>query len=160
MSQKLVAKSTSLGRAFDESRDVGECQTSTAWRKSDPEIWRQSRKRIVGDFWVSCRKFAEQRTLTSVRKSHDADISENLQAQSDMALLCWNAFFGVSRSTVDRRGKSRIASPACSPTCNDDAFAILDEVGQDFFRVDVRQDRTKRNVNRKIQSIPAMLVSA
>ena len=67
MTQKPVAESRTFGGAFDQSRNIGDDEAAVVIGPHDPELRRERRERIIGDFRPRCRDGADQRRLSGVR---------------------------------------------------------------------------------------------
>ena len=130
VTQKLMAESVALVRAFDQPGHVGDDEAALVAQRDDAEIGRERRERIVGDLRPGRRNAGDQRRLAGVGKSDQADVGEQLQLEPEMPLLAGLAGLVLARGAIGRRREVGVAQSAAAAFRDEDALARLRQVGE------------------------------
>ena len=117
MAQERVAQTCPGTRAFDQARNVGDrrparfliCGVEDVAQVQHAQIRLERRERIVGDLRPRRGQGREQRGLARVGQSHQPDVGDQPQFQTNPVLLPGFAFLRVARSLMRRRREVDVA---------------------------------------------------
>src|SRR5262245_25840005 len=149
MTQELVAESEAAMSALDEPGHVSNDEAAIVTEAHDAKIRRQRRERIVSDLRPRRRDARDKRRLAGVRKSHQADVGEQLEFEPQILDLALFARLHLPRRAVGCRRKARVAQPAAAAARDEHALTDFGEIGEEAerfiaiagFLVDERTDR-------------------
>src|ERR1041384_2801633 len=110
--------------AFDQSRYVGDDEGTKVAEINHTQMRLQSRERIIRDLRARCRHGRNERRLARVRKTHQTNISEQLQLELQVQLLSLASGLAIARSTVGRGREVRVSKSAPPAARSQPAVAI------------------------------------
>src|SRR5262245_38180484 len=97
-------------RSLNQPRHVGDNKAALVAQTDDPEIWRQRRERVVGNFWPRGRDARNQRRLARVRKSDESGIGEQFELQAKIFLFARMAVLCAPRRAIGGCGEVRVSA--------------------------------------------------
>src|SRR5580765_6938308 len=110
-------------RAFDEAGQIGDNKraaqlsampASAAIRIDDAEIWIEGCERIIRNFGPGRGNHRDQRGFARIGKPDKANVGEQLQFETKVALFTGETVFVFARGLVPGFGKILIAAAAAS----------------------------------------------
>ena len=129
MTQELMAQALALGRALDETRDVGN-DIGILAGTHHAEIGHERGERVVGDLGASGAHAGDERGLTDTRETHEGRIGHELHLELDPVLDGGLALLSKRRSTARGSHEVRVAQTAGTTGSHHDALPVVREVGQ------------------------------
>src|SRR5260370_1181935 len=140
MAEKANTKARAQVRPFDETGKIGNYERAAqlgavtagaAVGVNSTQIRFQRGKGIVRNFRARRGDHGNQSGLAGIGKSDQADIRQEFQLQTDMALLAWERIFVLARSLMPGLGKVLIAASAAASVGDQYALAGSGEIGDD-----------------------------
>ena len=98
--------------ARDDPRDVGHDEGARVRQADHAKLRLEGRERIVGDLGAGGGDHGEQRALSRVRLTQQADVGDQLEDELELALLAVLAGFPFAWALVRRRRKPGVAAAA------------------------------------------------
>src|SRR5438552_16953904 len=92
MSEKFMAESEPVMRAFNQTGDVRNRRTPVIWKFDHADDWMQCSERICCHFWLCRRNFPQKRGLARVWITNQAGIGNGSQLEYEMLSLTFFAF--------------------------------------------------------------------
>src|SRR4029079_14634461 len=114
VAQELMAETLAAVSAFDQSRHVGNHETSIVAEADDAEIRSQRGERIVCDLRPGCRDARDQRRLAGIRKSNQPDVGQQLEIEPRVLHLTRFPRLHLAGLPVRGRGEPRVSESAAS----------------------------------------------
>ena len=96
----------------------------------DAKIRAEGRERVVGDLRPCGRDARDERALAPVRKAHQSDVGEQLQAEANGPRFARLTRFGLSGRTVGGGRELRVPAAAVPAASDENRFADLGEIRQ------------------------------
>ena len=161
--QELRAQPGSCVRALDQARNVGDHKADFILRiahRNHAKIRLQSGERIVGDLRPRRRDARDQRGLTHVRISDQADIRQQLQFKPVVVFFAGASILVLARRLMHRSGKARIAASTAAAAGNHHALIGRREIEHLLARFLVVHDRPDRNFQKNVFAFAPGLVRA
>src|SRR5205823_3334101 len=93
VAQEPLPEAGALSRALDQARDVRQ-HDAAALDVGHAKFRVESRERVIGDFGPSGGHRPKQRGLAGVRRSHQADVRDELEVERDLALVALEPWLG------------------------------------------------------------------
>ena len=160
VAQKAVAEAVAFVGAFDEAGDVGDDKGLVIVGADHAEVGDERGEGIVGDLRLRGADDGDQRRLAGIRKSDQADVGDQLQLDEELALVAGVAILRKARR-LTRGGGEVLVAPAAAPALGDeDALALVREVGDDFLRCFVANDRSDRQLDGDVIAVVSGAVRA
>ncbi len=127
-------------RSLDQPRYVGHDEAAIHAYVDHAELRVQRRERIIGDFWPRGRYRARQRRLARIRRAEQPHVGQQLQRETELALLAGLAGIGLPRRTIHARLEARIAAPALAAFRHQQPVAVVGQIAEHLAGVEVRDD--------------------
>src|SRR5829696_1044579 len=100
VSQKTIAQTRACMSSFDQSRYVGNDEGTKVTEIHYTQMRFQSGERIIRNLWTRRRHRRNKRRLARVWKTHQTNISEQLQLELQVQLLSLASGLMVARSAI------------------------------------------------------------
>src|SRR5439155_3099130 len=101
----------------------------------DAEVWRQRRKRIIGDLRLGGGDARDERRFPCVRESDESDVGEKLQLEPQILFFAGLAWLHFARGAIGRRCKVRVAEAAASAVRHEYALPRFGEIREQTQRL-------------------------
>src|SRR5262245_61466015 len=149
MLQKTIAKPAAFVGAFDEPRHVRDDEAAVVAERNHTKVWYQRREGIVGNLGPRGGDARDERRFSSVGKSHQPHIGEELQMELQLLRFPRRAFFEPARGAVSGADEPRVPAPADATLREEHPLAGIHEVADEHgfvaglrrFLIDQRADR-------------------
>jgi len=155
VAQEGVTETFAIRSAFDQSRDVGEHESSVVYL-DDTQIRLEGCEWIVGNLRLGCRHPRHESALSGVRKADERRISEQLEFEDQVTLLAVFTLLGEVGSDIGSTHQGNIALPSAATGQDGDAQTRLGEIGDDR-PVGLTHDRPDRHGKHHVRSRSAVL---
>src|SRR5437763_720810 len=109
--QELLAEAKTAARPLDEPGDVGDDELAIV-EPRDAQIRNERREWIVRDLRSSAGESREERGLSRIRQTGEADVGEELELEVNLPLLALASVFGDARRAPRARRKTGVAFSA------------------------------------------------
>src|SRR6267154_3809068 len=138
MAEKANTQARAQVRSFDEAGKIGDHEgaaqlgavpASATVSVNNTQIRFQRGEGIVRNLRARRRDNRDQSGFAGVWKTHQADIRQEFQLQTDMALFAWKTIFMFARSLMPGLGKVLIAPPTATSVCDQHSLARGGEIG-------------------------------
>ena len=164
VAEELVSKATSLACALDEAGDVGD-DVGVVARADDAQIGHEGGERIIGDLGARGAHARDKGGFPDAGHADESGVGHELHLELDPMLQRGLALLGERRGSTGRRDEMGVAPAAAAAGCDDDALAIMGEVGDlvrglHGLRIDLSNDGTHGNLKDQILSVLSILASA
>src|ERR1041384_7371668 len=136
--------------AFDQSRYVGDDEGTKVAEINHTQMRLQSRERIIRDLRARCRHGRNERRFPRVWKTHQTNISEQLQLELQVQLLSLASGLMVARSTIGRGREVRVPKSATPTTRGQPAITIVIEIVKQLACISVKDLRADRHAHNQI----------
>ena len=160
VTQELVTESRAVGRAFDESRDVGDDEAPVLVGAHDAEVRRERRERVVGDLRACRGHRADERALAGVRHAEETDVGEDPELEAQPALLALAPGRELARRAVRAGLEVQIAETAGATLCDQRPLAVGREIGDGLAGVGVGDHRADRHAQHDVLGSVSVLICA
>src|SRR6266511_315638 len=160
VTQESVPQPLALGRARNETRQIGDDERAVLVHPDDPESGLERRERIVGDLGLGRREPGDERGLARIREADYAQVGQQLELHVNPPLLAGPTQVGAARGAVGGGGEARIAATAAGAPGDQELLAGPNEITQQFARVAVGDHGAKRHLENRVGSALAVLVGA
>ena len=143
VAQETVAQSRSFVRAFDQTGQVGHDEF-TPVDFNHAELRMQRGEWVIGDLRLCGTHRSEESGLACIWEPNQTGIGNQLQPQTDRALLAGLTRVGMTRSTIGGGFEVRVTEATIAAARNRDALTDLGEICNQrlaVFFVDLRTDR-------------------
>src|SRR5439155_11545171 len=144
MPQELLAEAETAARPLDEPGDVGDDELAIV-EPRDAQIRNERRERIVRDLRSSAGESREERGLSRIRQTGEADFGEELELEVNLPLLALASVFGDARRAPRARRKTAVAFSACPAARNDELLAGRGQIGDSLSCRAIDHQRSRRN---------------
>src|SRR5690349_6497192 len=158
--QKLQTKSTSLVRALDDARYVGDDERARVAHLHDAQIRAERSKGIVGDLRPRRRDDGQQRRLARVRLPNEANVGNELELELERPLLAIFAGLILSRRLMRGRHEPRVSLSTTSAARNQYLVAVRDHFAEMLSRVEIANHCPGRDGQNRVRAGGAGLVRA
>jgi CBS domain-containing protein len=148
--------------AFDQARDVRNDEANFVFfaHPDHAKIRLERRERVIGNLGTRGGDARDQRGLANVGKPDKADVSQELEFETEDALFSGAAFFMFARSLMGRGGEAGIAPAAATSVSDDDALVGLGEVPDFIACLFVVNDGTDGDFQNDVDAFAAGAVRA
>src|SRR5690606_38845046 len=147
-----------LVRALDDPRDVGDDERPVPRQLDDAQVRLERREWILRDLRARGRDRGQERRLPCVRLADEPDVRDQLQLQGDPPFLARLALLPPPRRAVRWCDERRVPAPATAASRDHQLLTILEELAEHLARVRVLHDRTRRDAEDQVRTVPARLV--
>lgn len=128
MSKKRVAEADILAGTGDKSWDIAHSEPFPVLKLHDTDLWGQGGERVGGDLGAGFGDGRQEGGLAGVGISDDADIGDDTEFESVIALLAGFAGLGEAGCLETGRGEVAIAETAASTFAKDEALTVGGQV--------------------------------
>ena len=118
-----MAEPVALVRALDQAGHVGDHRGPLLVQRQHTQVRAGGGERECADLRLRRRQRRQQGGLARVRRTHQADIGDQLQLELDPALLARRSLLVVGRGPMGRRHEVDVAPPAAPAVGDDQAVA-------------------------------------
>ena len=158
--QELVPQAHALRGALEQPGHVGDGQLRAIVRLDRAELRLDRRERVVGDLRARVRDAVEQRRLAGVREPEHRGVGEQLEAELERPLLAVEADLRGARRLPGRRRVALVAASTGATARNDDACAVMGEIGDERARLDLAHLRADRHLADDVAATASGLAAA
>ena len=164
MTQELMAQALALGRALNETRNVGN-DIGILAGAHHAEIGHERGERVVGYLGAGGAHAGDERGLTDARETHEGCIGHELHLKLDPVLDGGLALLSERRSTARGSHEVRVAQTTGTTGGHHDALPIVGEVGQivgGLHRrgIELADDGAHRHLEDKVLAVGAVFARA
>src|SRR5690606_34333306 len=145
VAQEQRAQAGALGRALDQPGDVGDHEAARRLHADHAEVRVERGERIVRHLGGRGGDRADEGGLAGIGEPEQAHVGQQLQLQSQGALLALGARRRLPRGAVDRALEVHVAQAALPAARHQQAVAVADQVADHFVGVHVDDLRAHRH---------------
>ena len=98
VTQELVSKTNTFRCTFDQSRNICDNKSVSAFQVYHTKVWCQGSEMIVGDLWLCVGYTGKECGFSYVRVSYQSDICDYFQLQTHFQFLCRLTWLCVLRN--------------------------------------------------------------
>ena len=161
MAKELVAKAAVVMGALNEARDIGHHDAVETVRVLDhADIHMQRGERVRGGLRASRGEQGGQGRLTGIGVAHQADVSDGLEHEAEVALLPRVARGGAARGLVDRALEIHVTEAAFATGEEDHAVAVLGQLGHEAAGAFLEDLGAGRHGHDEVRTIGARALAA
>ena len=130
VAEELSSQSVAVVRAFDQPGHIGHHECSVVSGLHYAQIRNQGSKRIIRNLRFGRGKPGDQGGFTGIRETHQANVSEQLQRETDSREFAGLPFFVFGGSLVCGRGEPSVTPAAASAVRCNPALSRSGEIEQ------------------------------
>ena len=154
-----MAEAGTVGRAFDEPRDVRDRELPRVRALHGPEHRLDRRERVVGDLRLRIRDATKERGLPGVRQPGERRVDDELEAKREIRVLAGKPGLREAGRLPGRRGEARVAATPAASLRDDEPRVRGRQVG-DEPPVAVEHLRAERHAYLRILTVGSMLAAS
>ena len=158
--QETVSQACAFGCAFNQAGDIGHHEAVVFVHAHHAQIRVQRGERIIGHFRARGGHGANQRGFARVRHAEQAHVRQHFEFQQQRARLAFLAVGELFGCAVHGRFEMDVAQAAFAAFRHADALAVIGQIGNDFVRVCITDERAHGHVQFDVVRACAVAVGA
>ena len=156
MTQELVTETDALRGTLDETRNIRHNEAAVTLQADHTEMWRQRREVIVCDLRTRITAHRQNRRLTHVRKTDEADIRDHTKLHLYPELTGILTRLRELRCLHGRRCEVHVAETTLTALQQNHTLVLAGHIRDDLLRLEITNDRSLRNTDHQILTILTM----